>query len=204
MSSPSRPVNIGSPRQGNVAYSGSTPIGTPDLRVWRAQYTGTPPVPNIPARFAPGSSSSGSLGANLLSQPELIGRAYLSPGPTTPARPSSSGTPGTAVDFDALDLDNLPDEDKARVIRRHLLMREERQNRGDVNSISGSSRDPRASNEDVPSVGSSTPFQSPAIPREETDAFPIPYEAPGADITSVRSTHVLTLPKLTYAKPRHL
>jgi proton-coupled amino acid transporter len=201
MSSPSRPVNIGSPRQGNVFHSGSlTPTGTPDLRAWRAQYTGTPPVPNIPARFAPGSVSSGSPGANLLPQAELTGRAnYLSPaGRISPARPSSSGTPGTpasGVDPGAVDLDNLPDEDKAKVIRRHLLMPEERQNRGDVNSISGSYRDARVFNEDVPSAGSSTPARP---PREETETFPIPYEAPGADITSVQICHMLMfLPKLT-------
>ncbi|OJA18949.1 hypothetical protein AZE42_09772 [Rhizopogon vesiculosus] len=184
MSSPSRPVNIGSPRQANVFHSGSlTPTGTPDVRLWRAQYTGTPPVPNIPPRFTPGSVSSGSPGLNMPSQPELIGRAYLYPtGQNSPARPSSAGTPGSGVDSGTLDLDNLPDEDKAKVIRRHLLTREERQ-RGDMNSISGSYRDARFSNEDVPSDGSSTPVRSPAIQREETEAFPIPYEAPGADIT---------------------
>lgn len=198
MSSQSRPVNISSPRQGNIFDSSSlTPTGTPDLRAWRAQYTGTPPVPNIPPRFTPGSSSSNSPGLNLLPQPELIGRAFLSPSNgISPARLSTSAIPGSALD--SLDLDNLPDEDKARVIRRHLLMREERQNRPDLNSISGSSRDARVSNEDIPSVGSSSSLRSPAIPREETEAFPIPYEAPGADITSVRSTHLLVfLPKLT-------
>ncbi|KAG1726718.1 amino acid transporter [Suillus paluster] len=184
MSSPSRPVNIGSPRQAHAFHSGSlTPTGTPDLRAWRAQYTGTPPVPNIPARFTPESFTSGSPGMNLLPQSEFLGRAsrLTSAGGISPARHSSSGTPRSGVDSGALDLDNHPDEDKARVIRRHLLMREERQNRGDANSIAGSELDGRVFNDDAPSVGSSTP--PPATLREETEAFPIPYEAPGADIT---------------------
>ncbi|KAG0700274.1 amino acid transporter [Suillus ampliporus] len=183
MSSPSRPVNIGSPRQGHVFHSGTpTPTGTPDLRAWRAQYTGTPPVPNIPARFTPDSFTSGSPGLNTLPQSEFLGRAYRLPsGGISSARPSISGTPGSGFDSGALDLDNPPDEDKARVIRRHLLMREERQNRGDVNSIAGSELDGRVPNDDVPSAGSSTP--PPAVLIEETEVFPIPYEAPGADIT---------------------
>ncbi|KAG1860406.1 amino acid transporter [Suillus subluteus] len=182
MTSPSRPVNIGSPRQDNVFHSGTpTPIGTPDLRAWRAQYTGTPPVPNIPARFTPESFTSGSLGQNLLPQSEFIGRAYRLPPTGISPRPSSTITPGIALDSGALDLDTPLDDHKAKVIRRHLLMREERQNRGDVNSTSGSELDGRVSNDDTPSPGSYTP--PPATFREETEAFPIPYEAPGADIT---------------------
>jgi proton-coupled amino acid transporter len=182
MSSPSRPVNIGSPRQGHIFHSGTpTPIGTPDLRTWRAQYTGTPPVPNVPARFTPESFTSSSPGQNPLPQSEFLGRAYRLPPTGISPRPSSAITPGSGFDSGTLDLDTPPDDHKARVIRRHLLMREERQNRGDVNSISGSEFDGRASNDDTPSVGSSTP--PPAAFREETEVFPIPYEAPGADIT---------------------
>ncbi|KAG1774427.1 amino acid transporter [Suillus placidus] len=179
MSSPSRPVNIGSPRKDNVFHSGTpTPIGTPDLRTWRAQYTGTPPVPNIPARFTPESFTSGSPGQNLLPQSEFLGRAYRLPPTGISPRPSSAITPGNGFDSSALDSDTPPDDHKAKVIRRHLLMREERQNRGDVNSLSGSELDGRVSNDDIPSAGSSTPAF-----REETEAFSIPYEAPGADIT---------------------
>ncbi|KAG1804416.1 amino acid transporter [Suillus subaureus] len=182
MTSPSRPVNIGSPRQDNVFHSGTpTPIGTPDLRAWRAQYTGTPPVPNIPARFSPESFTSGSLGQNLLPQSEFLGRAYRLPPTGISPRPSSAITPGSGFDSSVLDLDTPPDDHKARVIKRHLLMREERQNRGDVNSTSGSLLDGRVFNDDTPSPGSSTP--PPATSREETEVFPIPYEAPGADIT---------------------
>lgn len=182
MTSPSRPVNICSPRQDNAFHSGTpTPIGTPDLRAWRAQYTGTPPVPNIPARFTPESFTSGSPGQNLLPQSEFLGRAYRLPPTGISPRPSSTITPGIGLDSGALDLDTPPDDHKARVIRRHLLMREERQNRGDVNSTSGSELDGRVSNDDTPSAGSYTPPA--ATFREETEAFHIPYEAPGADIT---------------------
>lgn len=139
-------------------------------------------MPNIPTRHTPDSFTSGSSGLNLLPQSEFLGRAYrLPPTGISPARPSSASAPGNNFDSGALDLDAPQDEDKARVLRRHLLMPEERQNRGDVNSISGSELDGRVSNHDAPSAGSSTP---PATAfREETEVFPIPYEAPGADIT---------------------
>lgn len=182
MSSPSRPVNIGSPRRDNVVHSGTpTPIGTPDIRAWRAQYTGTPPVPNIPPRFTPESFTSASLTQSMLPQSEFLGRAYRLPPTGISPRPSSAITPGNGYDSSALDSDTPLDDHKAMVIRRHLLMREERQNKGDVNSISGSELDGRVSNDDTPSAGSSTP--PPGILREETEVFPIPYEAPGADIT---------------------
>jgi len=183
MSSPSRPVDIGSPRQLYVFHSESpTPAGTPHLRAWRAQYTGTPPVPNIPARFTPGNSTSGSPSLNLPpSHPGLLGRHYLSPSDRiSSARPSSSGTPGSSFDPGAVYLDNLLDEGKARVIRRHLLMPEERQNQGGFGSICGSEVDVPVPNDDVLSAGSSCSVRPPA---EETETFPIPYEAPGADIT---------------------
>ncbi|KAG2141164.1 amino acid transporter [Suillus bovinus] len=176
----SKPVNIGSPRQDNAFHSGTpTPTGTPDLRAWRAQYTGTPPVPNIPARFTPEGFTSGSPG--LLPQSEFLGKAYRLPSTGISPGPSSTFIPGTGIDPGALDFGTPPDDHKARVIRRHLLMREERQNRGDVNSISGSEFDGRVLNDDTPSAGSSTP--PPATVRETTEVFPIPYEAPGADIT---------------------
>lgn len=93
-------------------------------------------------------------------------------------RPSTSGSPSSGVDFGVADLDSLPDEEKARILSRHLVLRDERQNRVETNSLSGSDR------EEGPSGSFSTPLRLPQ-PRESSEAFSIPYEAHGADITSV-------------------
>ncbi|KIJ66909.1 hypothetical protein HYDPIDRAFT_85219 [Hydnomerulius pinastri MD-312] len=84
-----------------------------------------------------------------------------------------------ANDVNVVDLDDLPDEDKAKVLRRHLVLREERQNRADMSSLASS--DHAAGEAEAPSVGSSTPAPPPQ--RDGSEAFPIPYEAPGADVT---------------------
>lgn len=78
-----------------------------------------------------------------------------------------------------MDLDDLPAEDKARVLRRHLRFREEhRPSRTDLRSSDGSDQD--TLDPDDPPAESSTPLR---IPREVSDTFPIPYHVPGADVT---------------------
>ncbi|KAF9223706.1 amino acid transporter [Gyrodon lividus] len=186
MSSTSKPVNISSPRAAAFHSGSPTPTGTPDIRALRAQYSGTPPVPNIPARYTPPSglysnpSRGGSPGTNLLAPNEVAFKLHHpSVGGISAKRPSSSGVPESGVDVGIADLDDLSDEDKARVLRRHLVLREERQNRVDLYSLASSDQD--AHEADVPSVGSSTPVRPPQ--RDESEAFPIPYHAPGADVT---------------------
>lgn len=67
-------------------------------------------------------------------------------------------------------LDEMTDEEKARVLRRHLVSREERaQVHGDASSSRSDSGQSMRSSQ--------------AIQREETEPFPVPYHAPGADIT---------------------
>lgn len=175
MSSPSasRPVNIGSPRRDGASRTGTpTPTGSPDIRVLRAQYSGTPPVPNIALRYTPASASyssrdgplatsvSSNDGASQLHRPSL--------GAVGGRRPHASDN--SENDTSATDMVGLSDEEIARVVRQHLVLRDERQ------CTNGSDR------EDAPTSSSMTPVRSPPQ-RESADAFPIPYEAPGADIT---------------------
>ncbi|KIK80948.1 hypothetical protein PAXRUDRAFT_833212 [Paxillus rubicundulus Ve08.2h10] len=186
MTSTSKPVNISSPRL-NSSHSGTpTPTGTPVIRaLLRAQYSGTPPIPNIPARYTPpiGSYSNtnrvGSPGINLLGSNEVVSQRP-SLGGISARRPATPGAAESGVDVSAGELDDLLDEDKARVLRRHLVLREERQSRADLRSLSSSDQDTREA--DVPSTGSSTPVRSPPQ-RDGSEAFPIPYHAPGADVT---------------------
>jgi len=172
MSSPSKPVNI---RSSSLALDSVavTPSSTPDIRALRAQYSGTPPVPNIPARCTPpvgsysGSTRGGSPSANLTSN-ELFSKVH---------RPSSSAI--SAKDSAIVDSDGPAAEDKVRVLRRHLLFHGERRpSRTDLRASDGSDQDTH--DLDEPSAESSTPLRS---PRELSETFPIPYHAPGADVT---------------------
>lgn len=183
MSSPSKPVNIHSPPLPFNSAS-FTPSGTPDIRALRAQYSGTPPVPNIPARHTPpvdsysSSTRDGSPSANLSSN-ELIAKLHRpSSSATSAKRLASAAASGSVVDNTVVDPDDLPAEDKVRVLRRHLLFRGERPSRTDLRSSDGSDQD--IPDLDEPSAESSTPLR-PSLETSET--FPIPYHAPGADVT---------------------
>ncbi|KAI0749738.1 transmembrane amino acid transporter protein-domain-containing protein [Daedaleopsis nitida] len=191
MTSPSKPFDIPSPRQGNPLTAGGTPsvAGTPNFgtslsaspspRFLRAQYTGTPPPPNIPPRS----------GATPLGTPRLA-PMYL-PGPAGEASSSSPrlavggfpprptpGTPGSGQ------LDNpfndLTDEEKARIVRKHLVSREERQNNGQEQAAGGSSS---RRGSDSGQLSQRSSFSQLRIQREDTEPFPVPYDSPGADVT---------------------
>lgn len=180
MSSPSKPVYIRRSLASNSAIS--TPSGTPDIRVQalRAQYSGTPPVPNIPARLTPpvgsysNSPNDASPSANI-SSTELFSKLHRPSSSAIGAkRPGSAVGSGSAVENNVVDLDNLPAEDKARILRRHLLMSGERhQSRTDLRSLDGSEQD--MPDLDEPSAAS--------LQRDASETFSIPYHAPGADVT---------------------
>jgi proton-coupled amino acid transporter len=180
MTSPSVPVNIGSPRphpQNAEVFLNSytitgTPIGTPDLRALRAQYAAasTPP-PNIPPR------STGTPQLRPFPSMDLSPDARVGPSgqgaisALRPSTPSSGSEPSNR-----LDLGDLPDEEKAKVLRRHLVSREDRQPGPDSD---GSEREISRQ-----SSMTSMPRNSVAArQRQDTDPFPVPYDAPGADIT---------------------
>ncbi|KAJ6610723.1 transmembrane amino acid transporter protein-domain-containing protein [Mycena sp. CBHHK59/15] len=187
MSSPSKPVNIAKrapdPGEGTPG-SLSTPLGTPDLRVLRAQYVGTPPPPNIPPRSIPTPSlrpqvSDASLVPSADGQPGSYGGIGAALRPRTPHN-------GTDTPLN-LDLDGLPDEEKARVLRRHLVSKEERQNQaGEAKSTHGSDLDIPLGSQAGGSGSrrsSSGAHANVRVQREDTEPFPIPYHAPGADVT---------------------
>jgi proton-coupled amino acid transporter len=172
MSSPSKPLNISPRRPGDPAdglgvpgsLSRSTPYGTPDIRLLRAQYAGTPPPRNIPLRPQP---SDGSLPL-ASSQPG----SFQGPSGIAALRPTPSGTPD--AELSNVNLDDLPDEEKARVLRRHLVSKEEREPpAAELEApLAGGSGSRRSSS------GANTPLR-----REDTEPFPIPYHTPGADVT---------------------
>ncbi|KAF7289594.1 Aa-trans domain-containing protein [Mycena chlorophos] len=186
MSTPSKPVNIvGRPREGaeEDADSNLTPYGTPDIRVLRAQYVGTPPPPNIPLRT--GSPALRPRASDASAKPAMEGVSGSPMG--LPASFNGgglrTGTPAV-VDAPSVDLDNLPEEEMARVLRRHLVSREEReQTPADSNAKSTPSSElelPLGSQ--AVSRRSSFRNQHP-VQREDTEPFPIPYHAAGADVT---------------------
>ncbi|KAF8525908.1 transmembrane amino acid transporter protein-domain-containing protein [Hysterangium stoloniferum] len=140
--SPSVPVPIGNPRSPAVRDT-PTPRGTPDFHHLTPQF-GTPTI-DIPPRGS------------------FVQRSDTPPsGSFTPKNPLTrrgSTTPTVNPNI----LDELSDADKAKVVRRHLVSREER---GE-----GSSSRPASA------LGDSA-----AIPVSD-ETFPIPYDVPGGDIT---------------------
>lgn len=193
MASPSQPVAIRSPRtfsnelSEGISASFTTPIGTPadlQVRALRAQYTGTPPIlPNIPPRGStPVRSGVGSLIPTSDAFPQrpslqaVGGTSVLSKRHSDTSLESNSQTPPV------VDLETLPDEEKAKVVRQLLSLPQERQTHGEAKSIAGSGLEsPRRSNQTTPSRPSSSSARE--SPGEDREPFPIPYHAPGADVT---------------------
>ncbi|KAI3616982.1 hypothetical protein WG66_004323 [Moniliophthora roreri] len=187
MSSP-RPVNIRPPilnddsnNNNNVSRSFASSV---DIRNnLRAQYSGTPPL-NIPPRSIGNTPRPGSSSPALSSTPLPNDASPLRPAPrptTTAARGSGSGSGSPMIP--SFDLDDLPDEEKAKILRRHLVSREERdrelQQQQDELAVPAMSR--RSSNSQR-SSGNATPDRT-VLSREDSEPFPIPYHAPGADVT---------------------
>ncbi|KAG6900692.1 hypothetical protein C0993_005004 [Termitomyces sp. T159_Od127] len=180
MSSPSQPVAIKSPRLASSDTAGSVPSsfasGTPIIGVANLQalqYIGTPP-PNIPPRAIP-SSRRGSTTANLL------GSGTSTPTLSRPVVAGLSAISGTGEDTPpTVGLDDLPDEEKAKVLRRHLVFKTEREGGPSAESVDSSSSDQTI----APGPSSRRPSSS--IHHEQhqdLEPFPIPYHAPGADVT---------------------
>ncbi|CAL1716897.1 unnamed protein product [Somion occarium] len=152
----SQPVNITSPRLRPTEYaSGGSPrpsfqiSGSPSARILRSQYTGTPPLPNIPSRSTPIGTPRGT--GLVLSSGEGSRRGGI-----TPRRPD---TP-------------------AKILRRHLV------SPGERNPPEGSS--PRGSMSAGSDSGAVSKRPSAVHLRSQSqasEAFPVPYHAPGADVT---------------------
>ena len=182
MSTPTRPVNIrpGTPQSQNG--EGSPISGSPNIRALRAQY-GTPPVPNIPPRNVPVNSSSISIsiqgpGSH---RPSLAGTPIIGG-----IRMQAPGGPGSGTRTPASGYENpfeeLTDEEKARILRRHLVSREQREQQLDRESSVGSFTD-RGEGPSRSKRQALNTARDPALANEDSEPFPIPYHTPGADLT---------------------
>ncbi|EJD06877.1 uncharacterized protein FOMMEDRAFT_138660 [Fomitiporia mediterranea MF3/22] len=176
---PSRPLDISSPNRNQddlapssthdhgQAGSPAFRFGTPTARLGPPPRQGTPstpPIANIPPRSA-GDASPAPAGAGLpasFTARSWRARTPMTGGSSTPTGMGTSESP-------RMNLEDVTDEEMARVLRRHLVLR-----RGaDVNTDEGSAHSRR------PSDSGSNEIQ-----REDSlEAFPIPYDAPGGDIT---------------------
>jgi len=84
-----------------------------------------------------------------------------------------------------VDLDDLPAEEKVKVLGRHLVHKAQRNGKApEVNSAPGSILEV-ASSSDVETKLQKSSYGATyhTTQREESDAFPIPYDAHGADVT---------------------
>lgn len=94
-------------------------------------------------------------------------------------RPLAAPQPGAPVDNP---FDDLTDEEKARVLRKHLVSRDERQNNGAGPSEPVPAASSRAESESG-NLSKRSSFSQLRVQKEDTEPFPVPYDAPGADIT---------------------
>jgi proton-coupled amino acid transporter len=183
--------------------AGTTPaVGTPDFRALRAAYTGTPPVPNIPPRVAAAVTGGATTplykpasSASLASTPQRSGQAFGGISATRQQLPQLAAP--------ISDLDDLPIEDKVQVLQRHLVAPELRTKPGSPAPNSESSDDIGGKGsestqgsirshptgvsgdaaEDNSRRSSIIPPPIPQPQKEGSEAFPIPFHAPGADVT---------------------
>jgi proton-coupled amino acid transporter len=196
---PSKPLNIGSPRSGqgltrdprdllSATPTGAGVSGSP-MRPGGIGITSTPPVPNIPRfgtpratpAFPSPSGPSGLIGAG--GSPAGTPGSFTAAGLST-TRPASSlyGAEGTNTP----NLDDLPDDEKARVLRRHLMTREEREAAAATavpEEPVGSRRDSDTSLHLSTYSGALKSRRPSAAVRQDTEAFPVPFEVPGTDVT---------------------
>jgi len=140
-------------------------VQTPDLRQLRQQF-GTPPVgTTIPPFRTPGSLSHTAIGS--------------------PLRPSSSAavrSHGTGTPLETADVPALGDDEKIKILRKHLVSREERMGHS-TNTSRLSSRRPSV-HENQGSRLETHP-STPGPSQSNSSPFPTPYHSPGGDITYV-------------------
>ncbi|PPQ89338.1 hypothetical protein CVT25_003175 [Psilocybe cyanescens] len=202
MTSPSQPLDIKSnnrpvPNDLDTQPSSYTPSqGTPDLRALRAQYAGTPPLPNIPMRGTgtpTNRAGAASSSASLLSTPMTNDPSPLRPGPQavsglSATRQNVTNSSDSTIPTSIADLDDLPAEEKVKVLERHLVAKEQRTKAahdGTTKSVVGSVQDPAVGTTTATDVDPlhSRRSSAGATQRVDMEPFPIPYDAPGADVT---------------------
>lgn len=181
MSTPTKPVNIrpGTPQDRD--FESSSVSSSPNIRALRAQY-GTPPIPNIPPRNIPTSSSSTNVGIHGPGshRPSLPGTPIIGgmrmPVPGGPGSGTRTPTSGYENPFE-----ELTEEEKVRILRRHLVPREQREQQLDRKSSFGSLAD-RGEGPSKPKWQAPNPGRD-QVTGEDSEPFPIPYHTPGADLT---------------------
>lgn len=177
MSSPARPVNIRPGTSQNQDFEETSISGSPSIQALRAQY-GTPPIPNIPPRNIPTNSSSINVGSH---RPSLAGTPIIGG-----IRTQTPGGPGSGTRTPASGYENpfeeLTEEEKVRILRRHLVSREQREHQLDRKSSFGSFTD-RGEGTSKSKWQSPNPGRDPVPAGEDSEPFPIPYHTPGADLT---------------------
>ena len=189
MTSPSQPLNIkvsstrghGDLESHSASFAHS--VGTPDLRAIRAQFPGIPP--NIPVR--------GSVTPSLHPASSTVSLRAFSDRPTPRSTPQLiSGLSATRENIGTsseappiADLDDLPDEERVKVLERHLVSKDQRMKafiEGN-NSFKDSVME-RISGPDSPSTISRRSSNGLSQrKKEDLEPFPILYDAPGADVT---------------------
>lgn len=144
---------------------------------------GSPPQPQCLSR-----QGSGSLSRPSVSRGDS-GTSTLRNGAASTSAPKDGDKAG---DSSFSNLEDVPDEEKARVLRRHLVSADER----GASSPTTGGRSPagsgvnmggtptRAEFDDIPGESGVSGYGSTdAQPRDDSDQFPIPYDAPGGDVT---------------------
>ncbi|WOO77782.1 Vacuolar amino acid transporter 3 [Vanrija pseudolonga] len=180
-----------------------------------SSFVNTPPVPQIPIRpprasfsstsrrpsMAAGAAAEGGDSNGLGTRTAVSARSTSSaltasrgptPNPATtgdddnPFDESEAGASTPAAGESAFsNINEVPDEEKARVLRRHLMTADERGSKSSTParrvSPAGSPGGGSIAPSDPPGESSVSAYGSTS--RRDDDAFPIPYDAPGMDVT---------------------
>ncbi|KAF8176674.1 transmembrane amino acid transporter protein-domain-containing protein [Mycena galopus ATCC 62051] len=172
MSSPCKPVHISNPssvdpaeRVGVPGPCFSSTRGTSDIRLLRA---GSTPPPNI----RPRNISTPSLQPQISDHSPAPSHAGSFQGGMAALRPAPNND--SDAELNNINLDGLPDEEKARVLRRYLVSKDQREAESTLLSELEVPFGPTA-------VGSGS--RSPHVQMGDTEPFPIHYHTPGADVT---------------------
>ncbi|KAL1408401.1 hypothetical protein Q8F55_005213 [Vanrija albida] len=181
------------------SFVNTPPVQQIPVRPPRASFSSTSRRPSMAAAAAGGESDPNLLGTRT----SLSGRSFSSaltasrdptPNPASgdnddPFDETEPGASTPAAGESAFsNIDEVPDEEKARVLRRHLMTADERGSKSSTPAL-------RVSPSGSPSGGSIAGPPSDAPPgdssasgygstsKRDDDAFPIPYDAPGMDVT---------------------
>lgn len=184
-STPSGPVNIGSPVRSLRDIGDEDATDAPNFRQRRQQY-GTPPAGTTIPRFrgTPGNLTPIAMGSPARSPPPA--ELFRNPRPASPIERGLLRAVSAAdvAKIPSHALPELSEEERMKVLQRHLVSRDQRF--GDEQTRSqGPSRVPSFYPEasEHPSNKSSRASSFYHREEDESDIFPLPFSAPGGDVT---------------------